>query len=350
MAEPHMPPELLLPLTPDEICGHPQACALNSERVNTWIGERVERARLIWASPDETCQPSVETAASADRITAILTQRIFSFQPRGRLTSQLPQVRENLVLQLQRGGPLNLFLLYNGGYRASPLRNGLSLIFKPDQTELMLLYQVALLYERVRVVHSPGIQFCIVVNNGVGLWVNDVPLNATSVYVSQMRKMIDWLGATGRVQVLVQSELPGFTVRPVLNSVRSPPSLSDKEHRLIERFLGRSCSLEEAQYRNALYTLAEAQWAQDLSPLVATHNALVLRQVAHPGMLSFRPFPGGAIRIQNGSLGFEYRSGALSPKLITSETARQQGIRWVSWIAPWSMPTPDSHPANTCHV
>jgi hypothetical protein len=340
--------ELLLPLAPDaNIWDCPLACELSCARVNSWIGERVERARLIFERPDEHCQPSADTMALACSITEILTQRVFNFQPRSRLTSQILQVRENLVPQLLRGDALNFFLLYNGGYRSSPLRNGLPLIFEPDQTELMLLYQIALLHEKVRAVHLPGIKFFIVINNGVGLWVNDIPVNTTSIYVSQLRKLIDWLGAAGAVEVLVQSELPGFTARPILDTVISPPALSDKEHQLVERFLGRICSPEEARYRHALYALAEAKWALDLSGLAATREALILRQIAHPDMLSFRPFPGGAIRIQNGSLGFEHRSSALSPKLITSETAQQQEICWVPWSPPWSAPTPASKTATT---
>jgi hypothetical protein len=41
--------------------------------------------------------------------------------------------------------------------------------------------------------------------------------------------------------------------------------------------------------------------------------------VAHPHSLSFRPFPGGAIRSQNGSVGFEEQGETQVPKLITSE-------------------------------
>lgn len=339
--------KLLLPLTPDSnIWGCPLACEESCARVKSWIGERVERARAIFARPQEGCQPATDPAALADRITEILTQRIFNFQPRSRLTSQIGQVRDNLVLQLLRGGALTFFLLYNGGYRASPLRNDLPLIFEPDQTELMLLYQIALLHEKVRVVHQPGIKFFIVVNNGVGLWVNDISISATSMYVSKLRNLIDWLGAACNVEVLVQSELPGFTARPTLETVFSSPALSYKEHRLVERFLGRICSPKEARYRHALYALAEEKWSQDLSPLVAAHDGIILRQVAHPEMLSFRPFPGGAIRTQNGSLGFRHYAGKLSPKLITSETLQQHDICWVPWSPPWSAAKAESRNGN----
>lgn len=241
---------------------------------------------------------------------------------------------------MSRGGPLNFFLLYNGAYRASPLPDGPPLIFDPDQTELMLLHQVALLQEKVCAAYAPGIRFFIVLNNGVALWVNDLSLDATHVYVRQFRQMIGWLGAGDTVRLVVQSELPGFAPQPGLGPVCPPPDISEKDHRLVERFVGRRCPPEEAKHRLALYSLAEARWARDLAPLVAAHDGLLFRQVAHPDMLSFRPFPGGAIRIQNGSLGFERSAGTLIPRLLTSQGARPNGIRWVPWARPWSANAP----------
>lgn len=344
-----MTDELLLPMTPhaemwDVSLASERSCAL----VNAWIESRVERARSIFAMPQERRQPSGDANALVDAITDILTQRDFNFQSRSRLTSQIRKVRENLLLQCLRGNALSFVLLYNGGYRASPLRGVDPLIFEPDQTELLLLYQIALLSEKVRAVYPPGIRFVIVINNGVGLWVNDIPLSATNSYVDQFRKMIEWLGAKSAVELLVQSELAGFTARPGLDLVCPPDAISQKGHRLVERFLGRMCSPEEARYRHGLYALAEAKWAQDLSGVNATRDALFMRQVAHPEMLSFRPFPGGAIRIQNGSLGFENRSGGLSPKLITSETTQNQKVCFVPWNPSWFTPAQTPNMAMTC--
>jgi hypothetical protein len=70
----------------------------------------------------------------------------------------------------------------------------------------------------------------------------------------------------------------------------------------------------------------------------------MLKQVANSEMLSFRPFPGSAIRIQNGSLGFQDLKGKLTPKLITTEAAQLHGIKLVPCILPWSehKPSPES--------
>lgn len=332
--------------------GYPQADDYCTARVNDWIKDRTEQSRLIWRHPG-TIHKTVsqdQLPALADKITDILTHRVFNFKSRGSMALLLPQVRQNLLWQLSKGGPIRLFFLYNGGYRASPFPDDPSLIFVPDQTELMLLYQVALLHQKVRAINAPGIQFFIVVNNGVALWVNDISLKASQGYVSILRRMIDWLGAAGCVRVVLQSELAGFNPQPLLEPVRTELELSEKDHRLVERFLGRSCSPEEARHRHALYALAEKQWAQDLSPLVAAHDALMLRQVAHPDMLSFRPFPGGAIRIQNGSLGFEDVSGTLTPKLITTEAVQQHGIQWVPCTLPWAAYEPSTASPVFSHV
>ena len=334
-----MPHKLLLPLIyQGSTSRHHQADEDYSARVNALINNHAEQTRQIWERPVTTHSPFLQDQHQvlARAIINILTQRVFNFQSRGRLAPLLPQVQQNLLRQLSRGGPIHLFLLYNGGYRASPFPDEPSLIFEPDQTELMLIYQIALLHEKVRAIYPPGIQFYIVVNNGVALWVNDIPLEATQDYACKLRRMVGWLGAACNVSVLLQSELAQFNPRLTFEPICSLEAFSDKDHRLVERFLGRRCSAEEARYRHALYALAEAQWAHDLAPLVADHNALVLRQVAHADMLSFRPYPGGAIRIQNGSLGFQDHKGTLTPKLITTEAAQQHGILLVPCTLPWS--------------
>lgn len=348
-----MPNKLLLPLIHQSSTGkHHQADEHCTARVTAWINERAEQVRQVWVRPvtsHKTFSQAKQQALAAT-IADILTHRVFNFQSRGRLTPLLPQVKQNLLQQLSQGDPIRFFLLYNGGYRASPFPDEPSLIFEPDQTEIMLLYQIALLHEKVRAIYAPGVQFFIVVNNGVSLWVNDIPLSATQAYARQLRRMVDWLGAADNVSVVLQSELAQFNPLPSFEPVCTQRVLSEKDHRLVERFLGRSCSPEEARHRHALYALAEAQWAQDLSPLVAAHDALMLRQVAHSDMLSFRPFPGGAIRIQNGSLGFQDLKGTLTPKLITTEAVQQHGIQLVPCTLPWSADEPSPTSTVLSHV
>lgn len=154
--------------------------------------------------------------------------------------------------------------------------------------------------------------------------------------------MIQLFGAENKVRVLLQSELVGFHPKISFEAVHMQAQLLEKEHKIVERFLGRTCSLEEAKYRSGLYQLAEAKWDEDLSPMVTANGALLMRQVAHKDMLSFRPFPGGAIRIQNGSFGFQYQNKGLKPKLITSQNTVEQAIKQVYYDIQWPLNYPNN--------
>jgi len=330
--------QLILPISPHSRCdGFPRADIECSALVNSWLHNRIELIREIWSQSAKAPNYTLisNPAALAREVVDILAHRTFNYQSKIKLGHLIHRVRHQLIKQIDRGGPIRFFLLYNGGYRASSLPNKLSIIFEPDQSELMLLYQIALLHSKVSAVYDPGIEFTIVLNNGVAHWVNDIPLDATEHYANQLREMIEQLGAEIRVRVLLQSELieynRSFSFEPFLAQVL----LSEKEHGIVERFLGHSCSAEEATRRSALYTLAESTWGEEVTSMAKANNALLLRQVAHPEMLSFRPFPGGAIRSQNGSLGFQYHDNTLKTKLITSHSVKKHGVMWVHYDLPW---------------
>lgn len=328
---------LVLPIRPDQPAPDcPEADAACTREVTRWFQERLAHSRRVWQEPP--CQwPDVGAGSPselADAVLSILTHRCFNFRSRQNIQPLLPKVRQQLAMQLEQGGPVRLFLLYNGGYRASPWPEDLSLVFEPDQTEWMLIHQIGLLQEKVRAVHAPGVEFWIVVNNGVAHWVNGISLALTERYATQLRQMLADLGASGSVRVLLQSELAGFEAEASWEAIRTETDIAESGHRLVERFLGRHCSRAEAAYRAALYMQAEARWADELAPVVAAQRGLVLRQVAHPDMLSFRPFPGGAIRVQNGTLGFQQQEGRLVPKLVTTEGVQAHGVHWVRLALP----------------
>ncbi|MHA8051654.1 L-tyrosine/L-tryptophan isonitrile synthase family protein [Aquirufa sp. ROCK-SH2] len=307
------------------------------EWVSDWINTRIELAQRVWSRPSLLNNKTTFTSPFllADEIVTILTHRMFTFQSKKNLIQVLPILKQNLVRQIVKGVPIKIFLLYNGGYRASSFPNQLSLIFEPDQTEMMLLYQISKLYEKIKSIYSPGIHFVIVVNNGVAHWVNEIPLEATENYAYQLRNMIDFLRASSQIQVLLQSELEGFEPHQCFDSELRSLILTEKEHGIVERFLGHRCSKEEAIYRAGLYQLAESAWSQLITSIATESDAIMLRQVAHSDMLSFRAFPGGAIRIQNGSFGFQYLNNTLKPKLITSENVKQMGVKWAPYSLPW---------------
>jgi hypothetical protein len=305
--------------------------------VSEWINSRSQFINEVWSKPSiekKTVSP-IDPDEIAREITELLIHRIFNFQSRKNLSQIISNVRQNLSRQINKGTAIKFILLYNGGYRASPFSNQPSLIFEPDQTELMLLYQIALLHKKILPLYAYGIDFHIVINNGVGKWVNDIPITSTENYANQLRKMIHFFGAENSISVVLQSEFVDFDPFFSFEPFKTEQFLSEDEHLIIERFLGRRCSREEAEYRSALYKLAELKWGKDLSPIIASKDGILMRQVAHPDMLSFRPFPGGAIRIQNGTLGFQHKNDVLRPKLITSKSVAEHNVKYVLYHSAW---------------
>ena len=328
---------------PHGACDHdsascPRADVETESLIGDWLAERLAFARKVWGAPPPVDDDPVgaDPAECIDSIVGILLHRKFNHQSRGRVAHVIPSLRSRLERIISENRPVTLFFLYNGAYRASPFPNRLQLVFEPDQTEFLLLDLIAQLQARIRAFYSPGIDFVIVVNNGVALQANEIPVAATEAYVARLRGMIDAVGAAGRIRLLVQSELEGGTRAELAIGNAPCPIVSAKDHAIVERFLGRECGPQEASYRAALYKAAEAAWAEVLRPLAAAGNAIVLRQVAHPETLSFRPFGGGAIRSQNGTVGFLKNGGALLPKLLTVESFEQHDVRLASIGSPWS--------------
>ncbi len=299
--------------------------------VSEYINARIQFIQEVWSHHIKPSDDYISNNPEelADRIIKVLTNRLFNYKSKRSINQIVFKVRKNLLKQIKNGSTIHFYLLYNGGYRASPLSNEPSLIFEPDQTELMLLYQISLLRKEISKICSFDIDFSVVVNNGVAKWVNDIPISATDNYSNKIRKMIRFFGAEKNIHILLQSELNGFEPNLTFKNLENHSTISDNEHLIVERFLGRSCSREEAIYRSGIYKLAESKWAEDIAPIIKSTQGIVMRQVAHPEMLSFRPFPGGAIRIQNGSFGFHYLKNKLRPKLITSKLIDTCNVKWI---------------------
>ncbi|TVV75821.1 hypothetical protein [Sphingomonas solaris] len=292
-------------------------------RVEAWLDRCAGFIRETFSAVPA---PRADTPG-VEAILRVLLRREFNYQATGRVAHLFPALGERIARVVAEGRPLPLYFLHHGGYRASSGPVLADLVFAPDATDLLLLYQVARLQRAMTAVYPPGIAFVIVVNNGVAMETNDIPLTATEGYAAGLRGMIAALGATAAVTVLVQSELaPAAPVPPV-----PPVEVDETAHRTIERFLGRSCSVEEAGHRAAVYVASEARWWDRIEAIVIAAAGLILRQVAHQRCLSFRPFPGGAIRAQNGAIGVTLRDGGRDPLpfLVTSITARQRELHTI---------------------
>jgi hypothetical protein len=330
---------LILPLPPSDLKPgiHEKADPATQERLVEWLDATVNSISAACVEPVTVDLPDSTARSSeslSEELTSILLHKSFNHQSRGRLSAILPRFRQGLRSHIDAMRPLTLYFLYNGGYRASPFPQDPAPFFHPDQTELMLLRQISLLQARVTQKYAPGIDFVIVLNNGVAAYVNDIALEKTRRYAKELREIIASLGASRFIRVLLQSEVADFSTSQSKPEAKELAEISQKEHSIVERFLGRPCSRQEASYRAWLYKIAETEWAKDLAPLVARDHALLMRQVASSEMLSFRAFPGGAIRAQNGSLAFQEIDKTWIPKLISAETYSHYKIQTINWSIP----------------
>jgi hypothetical protein len=183
-------------------------------QILSWLEEKTAEMRHIWVGTSASLieGSNSDPEVRVEQILDVLTHPKFNHQSRGRVAHLFPALRRRLGETIQTNRAITFFLLFNGGYRAAPLPDRLDLIFQPDQTELLLLYQVALLQHRITAVYAPGIDFVIVVNNGVSCWVNDISRSLTEGYVGQLRDLVHRVGATDRIRVLCQSEPPSVRV------------------------------------------------------------------------------------------------------------------------------------------
>ncbi|MGI9192392.1 MAG: hypothetical protein ACR2IL_09745, partial [Chitinophagaceae bacterium] len=212
----------------------PSVNAMQQHTVNQWFREKISFIESVFKtsktqSEKTTARPLTQT------ILHLFLHKRFNYQSKKNSQHILPSVEAKLHHAIQSNSPIPCLYLYNGGYRASCLPNKASLVFEPDQTELMLLYQIALLQKQVQAVYTPGIEFTIVLNNGVAHWVNDIPIEKTSVYANTFRHMIQYLGAEANINILLQSELPGFNTHLNLDSSNHMSMISEKDHQIIER-------------------------------------------------------------------------------------------------------------------
>ena len=305
---------------------------------NYWLSDKIRQFRNGFIQNEVKLHGPIvpDVTAITQALVDVLTHRRFNYQSKKKLLHILPEIRQTMESSIVLGQPIQLMYLYNGGYRASSFPHNLSLNFKPDLTEMMLLYQIALLQRQVRTLYSPGIEFTIVINNGVANRVNDVPFASTENYVQQLRAMIEQVGGQHTVHVLVQSELNEGEQTAWAIDTTVLPTLTEKEHANIERFTGRKMLPTEAALRSLWYVQAEALWFEQLKAIAHSKQAILLRQIADANMLSFRPFPGGAIRVQNGTLGFEYVNNTIRLKLITTENYAHHNTLMLPYVSPFS--------------
>lgn len=283
-------------------------------------------AREVFAQSQDTARTGEPSSVAA--ILGVLLRREFNYQSRCRVGHLLPQIANTIGPLVEANKPIQFFLSYNGGYHATTRPDyATPLGFGAAATELLLLYQIALLKRRLAAVYPPGMMFHIVLNNGVANYVNEIPIALTEAYGAQLQDMIVRLGGQDTVRVMLQSELGDFRERMRDAPIDVPDSLDPAAHKNIERFLGRPCTIGEACLRLARYAPAETQWWRQLREIIQAAHGIRLLQVASDAFLSFRPFPGGATRSQTGQIGFRIGNGRIVPVLITTTVMQSAEVQ-----------------------
>jgi hypothetical protein len=299
--------------------------------INEWIKSKVDLIYNSWKSNTNITLNSINDLENISKsITQILGHKQFNFQSKNKIANALLSAENKILTQINKVEPINFFLLYNGGYRSSPFDQNDLITFEPNHTEILLIYQISLLHNKIKSIYSKGIEFTILINNGVAKWVNDISIQNTESYANKLKDLINYFGANKSIKVLTQTQLLNFNPNYNFDIPENHYELKDEDYLMVKRYLGRDCSVNEAGYRANLYKIAEAKWTKDLLPIAQNKNAIILRQVAYPDMLSFRPFPGGATRIQNGCFGFYFQNNKLHPKLITSVTLLDKELKFIT--------------------
>jgi len=266
----------------------------------------------------------VDTQATA--ILSILSSHEFNYRSRGQVAHLLPEMKQTITRHVAAKCALQLYLDLGGGYHASAMPDHSdALSFNISAAELLLIYQITRLKNKIDVIYPPGIEFTIIIDNGVACYANGIALQDTLDYCQRLRTLIARLSVEQYIRIMPQSEVSDFSgyerLKPLAATI-----IAEEEHRNVERFIGRACAQQEACDRVGRYRVAEALWEQELRTLISASKGIRLLQRGSDEYLSFRPFPGGAARIQCGRIGFREQSSKFIPILVTSNTYRTSEV------------------------
>jgi hypothetical protein len=260
----------------------------------------------------------------------LLTSQRFGYLGRRKSEPYREAICALMRRNVDQGRPIRFYYDIGPGYHASVRPGSLGLDFEVGLAELVLLRQVVLFCEGVVGIHRPGARFHLVVDNLCGLATNDVPLERTTGYVARLRSLIDAVGASDLIEVLVESELNdwetyrGHLERTPSGAPTDPSGLDAAAIDNVARFLGRSCAADEAARRIDLYARTGPVTEELLEPAI---DGVRMTQRASPTTIGFRAFPGGAQRIQVGRLGLLCSGpGKLRPVLLTTRNVDEYEV------------------------
>jgi hypothetical protein len=290
---------------------------LNHAALKRYIGDLLADIHEPLPSPGRELSAN-QPEDKAESIFRTISGRRYCYLSRKRSAVYRDSALQSLAKHIALQQPIRFYYDIGGGYHAGISPTDLSLTFEPSLGEMLMVRQISLLARELAALYPHGIRFTLVIDNLCALLVNDIPLEKTEAFVDKLRAMVQYLDSPVDIDLLVESEhfSPGDYDRGV-DTVPAGESLDTAAIANVSRFLGRHCSAQEASMRIALYHHISEQTDRNINSLL---DDIRMTQRATPETFPFRPFPGGASRIQAGELAlFVDEHGNCKPALITTE-------------------------------
>jgi len=280
-------------------------------------------------SPPTKEVEKVDCEGVAEKVFAALTGREFCYLSKTSVSPYKENILALIRKALQQGEPIHFYFDIGGGYHASIQPGESALCFEVGLAELFVLSQISKFAKRIREFYPLGVRFSLVIDNMCAFLINDIPLAKTLQYCTRLRRMIRSSRMNALVDVLVESEY--FSVEDFAHLrteilEKTPLALlTRKQHKNVERFLGRRCSQEEAFERTIRYKEVSEASERLLARLI---KDVRMTQRATDTTICFRPFPGGDSRIQCGEVALtRNEKGNLRPILLTSSNFHEYACR-----------------------
>lgn len=264
-----------------------------------------------------------------DAVFGLLTDRQFCHLSRGAAGRYRERTLTLLDESLNENIAVPFWYDIGPGYHASlhPGESGPS--FDVGLSELLILHQVRSFLGRLSGIYPPGGRFWLVVDNLCGLRTNDIPVDLTEAYCARFRELIREQGLVDRVELLVESEAFDLAEYDRLLAdvpeERREAAVTEDDLENVERFLGRRCTVQEANERIDRYRRTGIVTELLLARVV---GGVRMTQRASATTLGFRPFPGGDSRTQCGHVAMGRNThGKLRPILLTSRNVGAYELR-----------------------
>lgn len=140
-----------------------------------------------------------------DKIVRILFSRDFNYQSMKSIKHHINRVNNIITRHIVNCEPIPLYIDLGGGYHASTdIEHEGSISFDINIGEVLLLYQIKKLYNRIKMIYSPAIKFTIVIDNIVANFVNDISIDKTLSYCNKLMELIKILGMDDIVNMLIE--------------------------------------------------------------------------------------------------------------------------------------------------